>query len=106
MTLISPEESSPVVIFTVKYLGSLFPLLQPRGDAFSLDNQILSEEHHRQCCMAFFVLINGKEKGNVLLLIFCVNLRLTLQQSGSGWVFPQLRVVNQSHFIERGRSSL
>lgn len=72
MTLISPEESSPVVIFTVRYLGSSFLLLQPRGDAFSLNNQMLSEEHHRQHCMVFSVLINGKEKGNMLLLISCV----------------------------------
>lgn len=62
------------MIFTVRCLGSSFPSLQPGGDAFSLNNQI-SEEHHRQRCMMFSVLINDKEKGNVLLLIFCVNLR-------------------------------
>lgn len=108
MTLISPEESNPVVIFTVRYLGSSFPSLQPRGDAFSLNSQILSEEHHRQCCMVFSVLGNGKEKGNMLLLIFSVNLRTHTypQQSGSGWVFPQLWVVNQTDFTQRGRSSL
>jgi len=75
VTLISPEESGPVVIFAVRCRGSSLPSLQPRGDAFSLNNQILSEEHHRQRRVVFSVLINGKEKGKMLLLVLCVNLR-------------------------------
>lgn len=66
---------------------------------------MLSEEHHRQRCVMFSLLINGEEKGNMLLLI-CVNLGTHTHPAAVGIRLGISSAVNQTHFTPRGRNSL
>lgn len=65
---------------------------------------MLSEEHHRQRCVMFSLLINGEEKGNMLLI--CVNLGTHTHPAAVGIRLGISSAVNQTHFTPRGRSSL
>lgn len=55
--------------------------------------------------MMFSLLINGEEKGNMLLLI-CVNLRTHTQPAAVRISLGISSAVNQTHLTPRGRSSL
>ncbi|KAK2540534.1 hypothetical protein Q9233_001406 [Columba guinea] len=68
VTLISLEESNPVAIFTVMYLGSSIPLLQLRGDTISLSHQILPEGHCRTVAAEVRKQISGQYGGSPQLL--------------------------------------